>query len=120
MQSDFLVETQTNGRANTLVLTGELDLLSTPILGQALRGAAESDAELIVIDLRGLEFMDSSGLHVLLQGQQQAHDSGRRFALIRGGEQVQRLLDLTGVAEFLTIVDSPDELLEVDRAPGAS
>jgi anti-sigma B factor antagonist len=120
MQSDFLVETQTSGRATTLALSGELDLLSSPSLEQALGHAIESDAELVLIDLRGLEFMDSTGLHLLVQGQQRAHVSGRRYAVIRGNEQVQRLLDLTGVAEFLTIVDSPDELLEVDQAPGSS
>ncbi|MBV9940966.1 MAG: hypothetical protein JO262_02465, partial [Solirubrobacterales bacterium] len=57
--------------------------------------------------------------HLLVQAQQKAHESGRRFALIKGGEQVQRLFDLTGVTENLTIVDSPEELLEVDQAPGS-
>jgi anti-sigma B factor antagonist len=118
MQSDFLVETHPSGRAVTLKLSGELDLLSSPHLARAVDGLS-SDAELVMIDLRRVEFMDSTGLHVLVQAQQRAQESGQRFALIRGGEQVQRLLDLTGVAELLTIVDSPDELLEVDQAPGA-
>jgi anti-anti-sigma factor len=60
--------------------------------------------------------MDSTGLHLLVQAQQQAQEAGRRFALIRGAEPVQRLFDLTGVAEGLTIVDSPHELFEVDSA----
>ena len=120
MQSDFVVETHTNGRAITLTMSGELDLLSAPVLEQALGRLAEPDVDLIILDLRGLGFMDSTGLHLLVQAQQQAHDSGRSFALVRGGEQVQRLLDVTGVADALTIVDSPAELLEVDRAPGAS
>jgi anti-sigma B factor antagonist len=119
MESDFLVETHATGRAVTLMLSGELDLLSSPVLDRAVDGLGDSDAELVVIDLRRVEFMDSTGLHVLVQAQQRAQDSGRRFAVIRGGEQVQRLLNLTGIAEVLTIVDSPDELLEVDQAPGA-
>jgi anti-anti-sigma factor len=72
-----------------------------------------------VIDLRQLEFMDSTGLHVLIAAHQHAQAAGRRFALVRGAETVQRLFDLTGVAENFTIVDSLDELLEVDQAPGA-
>jgi anti-sigma B factor antagonist len=120
MQSDFVVDTQTTGAAVTLTLTGELDLLSSPTLDHALRSAIESGAELVVIDLRPLEFMDSTGLHVLVQGQQRAHDSGRRFALIRGNEQVQRLLNLTGIADVLTMADSLDEFFEADQAPGAS
>jgi anti-anti-sigma factor len=78
---------------------------------------AGSDAELVVVDLRGLEFMDSTGLHLLLQAQQQAQDSGRRLVLVRGPDAVQRLFDLTGVAEALTIVDSPTEVFEAHGAP---
>jgi anti-sigma B factor antagonist len=120
MQSDFRIETHTIGRATTLALSGELDLLSSPSLRRAMDELPGSDAELILVDLRGLQFMDSTGLHLLVQAQRQAHAAGRRFALIRGSDQVQRLFDLTGVADALTIVDSPEGLLEVDQAPGAS
>ncbi|MBV8953373.1 MAG: STAS domain-containing protein [Solirubrobacterales bacterium] len=119
MQSDFLVDTQISDRAITVTLGGELDLLSAPALEHALERLPASEAELMIVDLRGLEFMDSTGLHLLVQAQQKAHASGRRFALIKGGEQVQRLFELTGVTENLTIVDSPEELLEVDQAPGS-
>jgi anti-sigma B factor antagonist len=119
MKSDFVVDSQITGRAVTLVLSGELDLLSSPMLEQALEGAYRSNAELIVVDLRGLEFMDSTGLHRLIAAQQRAIQSGQRFGLVRGGEQVQRLFDLTGIAELLTIVDAPEELAEVDPAAGA-
>ena len=63
--------------------------------------------------------MDSTGLHVLVKAQQRAQEAGRRFVLTKGGEQVQRLLDLTGVAELDEIVDSPEDALEADRAPDA-
>ena len=63
--------------------------------------------------------MDSTGLHVLVNAHQRAQEGGRRFVLTRGGEQVQRLLDLTGVTELVSIVDSPAELLEADRASDA-
>ena len=119
MQSDFLVDTQVSDRAITVTVSGDLDLLSAPALERALARLPASEAELIIVDLRGLEFMDSTGLHLLVQAQQKAHQSGRRLALIKGSEHVQRLFELTGMTEGLTIVDSPDELLEVDQAPGA-
>jgi anti-sigma B factor antagonist len=119
MKSDFLVDTQTTGRTVTLVLSGELDLMSSPILDQALEDAYGSYPELIVVDLRELEFMDSTGLHRLVAAQQRAVQSGQRFGVVRGGEQVQRLFDLTGIAELLTVVDAPEELVEVDQTPGA-
>jgi anti-anti-sigma factor len=120
MHSDFLVDSQTAGHTLTLVLSGELDLISSPILAQALDRANQSDAELLVVDLRKLEFMDSTGLHLLVTAQERARAAGRRFALIRGVEHIQRLFALSGIGELLLVVDSPEELLEVDRTPGAS
>jgi anti-sigma B factor antagonist len=75
------------------------------------------DVGLIVVDLRQVAFMDSTGLHMVLRIQQAAHEAGRQFALIRGPDPVQRLFDLTGLAETLTIVDSPDQLLEGSAPP---
>jgi anti-sigma B factor antagonist len=112
MQSNFAVDTQIAEGAITLTLRGELDLVSVPALEQAMEGQAQQDVELIVLDLRGLEFMDSTGLHALLRITNSSHDSGRRFALIRGPDQVHRLFELTGLAETLTIVDSPEQLVE--------
>lgn len=112
MQSNFAVRTHTTGCVMTLALSGELDLVSSPALDRAIGDHAESDLELVVVDLRGLDFMDSTGLHAVLRIQQDAHERGRRFALIRGPDQIQRLFELTGLTETLTIVDSPEQLLE--------
>jgi anti-sigma B factor antagonist len=120
MQSEFRVQTHTMGRVTTLALSGELDLVSSPALQRSMDKLAHSDTELIVVDLSALEFMDSTGLHLLLRAQQQAQEAGRRFALVRGPDQVQRVFNLTGMADTLTIVDSVEQLLEVDPAPSSS
>jgi len=117
MQSNFAVRKHITERAITLTLSGELDLLSSPALGRAIEDLARLDVELILVDLREVVFMDSTGLHTVLRIQQAAHEAGRRFALIRGPDPVQRLFDLTGLAETLTIVDSPDQLLEGSAPP---
>lgn len=120
MRSDFAVTTHITGRTAMLAVVGELDLVSCPSLEQAIDDLTAADVDEVVVDLRGLEFMDSTGLHVLVRAHNQVQESGRGFALIRGREQVQRLFDLTGVTESLTVVDSPDQLLEVEETPGAS
>ncbi len=117
MKTDFAVRTHTFERATTLALGGELDLVSSPALERALDAVLASDAELIIVDLRGLEFMDSTGLHALVKAQHRMDELGRRFALVRGGDNVQRLFELTGVSDGLTIVESPEELLEAHGAP---
>jgi anti-anti-sigma factor len=119
MQMDFFVDTQIIGRA-TLTLSGDLDLLSRPALEGALDRLLGSDAELLIVDLREVEFMDSTGLHLVVQAHQRAHAAGRRLVLVRGSEHVQRLFDLTGVTDSLTIVGSPEEVLVVDQGPGPS
>ena len=65
----------------------------------------------MILDLRQIEFMDSTGLRVLLSAHQRAHETGRRFALVRGADQVERVLTLTGVRDLLTVVDAPEDLL---------
>jgi anti-sigma B factor antagonist len=112
VQSHFRVEVQNHHRAAVIALTGELDLASSPALEEELdRVGAAEDLELVVIDLRELEFMDSTGLSVLIRAHQRAEEQGRRFGLVKGSQQVERLLSLTGVAERLTLVGGPEELL---------
>jgi anti-sigma B factor antagonist len=119
LESDFRVETHTTGRTTTVTAIGELDLVSSPTLDAELERVTGSDCDAIVVDLRPLAFMDSTGLHVLVNGHNRAHDSGRAFAVIRGSEQVDRLLTLTGVDEVLRIVDSPEQALETEHGPDA-
>lgn len=111
MQSHFHVEVRQSDETTVISLSGELDLASSPALEDELGRVAQSDARLVVVDLRNLEFMDSTGLSVLVRAHQRAEENGRRLGLVNGSQQVQRLLSLTGVAERLTLADVPNELL---------
>ncbi len=111
MQSHFRVEVLNKGRATVISVSGELDLASSAALEEELARATESDAEQIVLDLRELEFMDSTGLSTLVKAHERAEGAGKRFGLVRGPQQVQRLLSLTGVEERLRFADSPAELI---------
>lgn len=110
MESNFDVEVRDTDRAVVIGVSGELDLASSPGLEQELETGAASHAELVIVDLRQLEFMDSTGLSVLVRAHQRATENGQRFAVVRGPQQVERLLSLTGVADRLTLVDSPEEI----------
>ena len=111
MQSHFRVEVRNADDSTVISVSGELDLASSPALEEELERVAQSDAQLVVVDLRNLEFMDSTGLSVLVRAHQRASENGQRFGVVKGPQQVQRLLTLTGVADRLTLADSPDELL---------
>ena len=112
MQSHFRVEVANKGEAAIIAVSGELDLASSPALEEELERASASDSSLVIVDLRGLEFMDSTGLSVLVRAHQRATENSQRFGLVNGSQQVQRLLSLTGVAERLVLADAPEELLE--------
>lgn len=110
MHSQFRLEVRPEGRAILIVVHGELDLASGPELETELGRLAEPPPEFLIVDLRQLDFMDSTGLSILVKAHQRAVDEGREFGLVRGTQQVQRLLELTGVTERLPMADSPEEL----------
>jgi anti-sigma B factor antagonist len=113
MASSFQVDVRYEGGAPLLAVSGELDLASSPTLEQELQRVTVKSPTLIIIDLRDLEFMDSTGLSVLIRAHQQAQQSGYRLGIVNGSRQIRRLLSLTGVADRLTIVDRPEDLAQV-------
>lgn len=91
--------------AHTIVLSGEIDLLGAPKIEAALKDVP-ADSELIVIDLRGLTFIDSSGLHALATGQQLCLARGQELRIIPGPPNVQRLFEITGMNDVLPFCDA--------------
>ena len=95
-------------RRAVLRLRGELDVSSSPALEDEL--SRLGGASMIVLDLSDLEFIDSTGLGVLVKSHQRVRDEGGRLAIVEGSGQVKRLLELTGLDQQLTLVASADEL----------
>jgi anti-sigma B factor antagonist len=80
-----------------LELRGELALASAPVLNQRLRQEeALGLAGRVVIDLSGVEFLDSAGLHALLNAQRRLRQCGSGLFLRRGPRAVQRVFQITG------------------------
>jgi len=93
-------------------LEGELDLAGANALEQELATPEVEATGVIVLDLRGVNFMDSSGLRVIAVTLQDAQERGRRFALVPGAAQVMRVFDITRMRERLDFVDDPREVTE--------
>ena len=107
-----LLEVKTDEQDATVrvELTGELDISSAPVLEEALGRIEGSEPPLLLLDLRLLEFMDSTGLRTLVNANQRARAQGRRLAIVRGPEQVDRIFSVTRLDERLEIVDDPAAL----------
>jgi anti-sigma B factor antagonist len=101
------LQIEASTRADTVLLSlrGELDLTSAPVFDRELRAAEATNPRRVVIDLSGLEFMDSTGLRALLLARERAQSDGHELALRRGPRQVQRVLELTKTAEAFEFED---------------
>jgi anti-sigma B factor antagonist len=99
-------------------LGGELDVYATPSLRSALRNVEETSPRTLVLDLRGLEFLDSSGLAVLLGAHERAAAAGDREVklVIAGSRAVESLFETLRAQDFLDIVDDPATLVSGARS----
>ncbi len=102
MAAGLTVESHESG---VLMVAGELSLAEAPILERHLTEALNSARSTIVVDLGGVEFIDSTGLSVLVRAQQQANERGVEFGVCNPRTQAHRLLTLTGLEERLTLSD---------------
>jgi len=90
-------------------VAGELDLATAQQFRQVL-GEAQQAARMVVLDLRELSFIDSSGIHVILDAAHDARQTGGRMLSVRGPVQVERILTLTEVCKQVSIFElAPDE-----------
>lgn len=100
--------TESRDDAVVVALRGELDLATAPAVEDAVVGRVR-DGGWVVLDLRGLEFMDSSGVRVIVTAHGLAQESGGRLTIVRGVPDgpVQRVLEISGLEGVLDLVDEP-------------
>ncbi len=101
----LVIERVPDGDRLVISLRGELDLASAPALASELYDAASDGFDQLVVDLSGLDFMDSTGLSVLLEAQRAADTDHHGFSLRRGPAQVQRVFEVTGLVDRLPFED---------------
>lgn len=97
----FRCESVIEGDRVRVVPVGDLDLGTVPIAEEHLDAAREA-RRLVVLDLRQVSFLDSSGLRLILTFHGRARQNGSRFSLIEGDAEVQRVFQLVGVLDELT------------------
>lgn len=88
-------------RERRLILSGELDIVGRPELDEALDAIDYPSIDRLVLDLSGVTFMDSTGLHAVLVAKDLCAQHGCRLVLVPGSEQVQRLFALSGLSAQL-------------------
>jgi anti-anti-sigma factor len=102
----FAVDSDRVNGSHEVRVIGELDLSKIGLVDREMQLAEESDASRIVLDLDELEFLDASGIRLLLHLVARSESDGNRLRIRRAASpQVQRLLDLTGAGDLLPLVD---------------
>lgn len=94
-----------DGRA-TVLLHGELDANTEAAAHDAMTRAADGASE-VVLDLRGLDFVDSSGLKLAVVWTRRLREDGVALTILRGGPQVQRPFASAGLDALLPFADGP-------------
>ena len=94
-----------------VALRGELDLSRTLLLDSELQAVEAMRPETLVIDLRELDFVDSSGIARLIGARRRARRGCWRLLIVRGGEAVQRVMSLSAIDRVLAFIDDPSEAL---------
>jgi anti-sigma B factor antagonist len=111
----FEVQSETLDGVRVIAVSGELDLNTAPQLEEPLAAALESEGPALVIDLAECEFIDSTGIALIVRAWQRlnnvAGQDGSRFALCCVNDQVRRLLDITGLESSIPTHTSRDEAL---------
>jgi anti-sigma B factor antagonist len=105
------LETREEDGAVQIAVSGELDLSSALTFDEEVRRAEERRPQTLVLDLRRLRLMDSTGLRLIMSAQSRARTRGRRLAIVQGSEPVRRLFRLAGVHRRLEIVDDPSAVV---------
>jgi anti-anti-sigma factor len=94
-----------------VVASGEIDLATSPELRAALLDE-QARAPSVVLDLREVTFIDSSGLGVIVGQQKRSQEDGARFAVaVAEQSSVERILNLSGLIKVLDIVADPADRL---------
>jgi anti-sigma B factor antagonist len=107
----FEFDTAIRGAVALVTLRGELDVHATAELEPELeRIECESAIDIVALDLRALDFLDSSGLRSILLFRDLLTEYDRRLVLVRGPMAVQRVIEITRMTERLEFVDEPEQL----------
>lgn len=102
---ELSMSSEREGDVHSICLFGELDLATAEAVERELERVEATDTAAIIVDLSGLEFMDSSGVRLMLIANARSRADANRLTLLRGPAAVQRVLELSGVERLLPFAD---------------
>jgi anti-anti-sigma factor len=105
LSEPFRIEVDPHRETIVVAAHGEIDIDSAGQLDRQVHELLERGFARIVLDLRNVTFLDSSGLHVILDASAASADAGVEFAIVQGPSSVQRVFEVTQTASALRFID---------------
>lgn len=105
----FELDVESGDAQVTFIPRGELDLATAPELEERVLGAVREAERTVVLDLRELTFMDSTGVRTIISAHHTAEETGADLRVVRPprGSSVARVIEISGIDEALGLVDEP-------------
>jgi anti-sigma B factor antagonist len=107
----YTLEHDPIGPGHLIAITGELDIAATPELSTVMLMAARSPGSLVVLDLAGVEFIDSSALGTLLKVGGEIESAGKRLRIVCAAGPVRKLLEMTNLTNRFQLCPTRDDAL---------
>jgi anti-sigma B factor antagonist len=102
------------GDCAVLQVTGEVDVYTTPALRERIRELAASGAVHLIADLSQVDFLDSTGLGVLVGGLKRLREDGGSLALVIKTPRILRIFQITGLTKALAVWPSAADAIAAD------
>lgn len=103
------IDTSARGEAVVLSLAGEIDVHTVPRLRACLDELGDGRRQRVVVDLTGIEFLDSSALGALLGGQRKVEDAGGSMSVVCAQPRILKVFQITRLTEVIPVFTSVDE-----------
>ncbi len=113
---DLTLNTRSEADRTVLEVAGEVDVYTGPTLRDRISDLLDGGAHDLVVDLGRVDFIDSTGLGVLVGALNRARELGGSLQLICTQERVLKLLRITGLDQVFTVRSSLDDALAADGA----
>jgi anti-sigma B factor antagonist len=106
---DLGLKVEERGDVAVLAVSGEVDVATVPRLREQLHGLVASGTPRIVVDLDAVDFLDSTGLGVLVGALKRVRSNGGELALVCTSPRIRKVFEVTGLTKVFALFDTVDE-----------
>ncbi len=105
------IKTSRHGDAALLRAVGDVDMSGSPLLRESLRQMLQAKPSRLIVDLGGVEYMDSSGVATLVEAMKNARAGGTKLALCAMKPRVRGIFEIARLDKYFAIFDTADQAL---------